>query len=258
MKNRIDFVKRFLPKWISTLKSESLIKSKPVEVGMHSKVFVSHAKEDERYATAIIELLESIGIEESAILSSSVPGYSVPLNSNRFDYLGKEFRSNKFFMVYILSSDYYKSASCMNEVGASWVLKNEYTTISLPGVMNKMQGGVLDVKRTGISFDVEEDKLRSCLNEFKNVMVKWFELEPVTDVKWERLRKEFIEKMTTPVFTVADCIPKVKEELYQSGKELTKSSIINLGYSPDMADKITKQLIRERCVRQRYSRLIWN
>lgn len=121
-----------------------------------------------------------------------------------------------------------------------------------------MQGGVLDNKRVGISFDANEDELKSCLNEFKNVMVKWFGLEPVSDAKWERLRKEFFRKMTTPVLTVAECTFKVKEELYHSGKELTKSSIINLGYSPDMANEIIKQLIRDHCVRQRYSRLIWN
>lgn len=256
IKNSIDRMKYILAEGVSSLR-ERLIKDEPVSIETHPKVFISHAKADKRYAIAVIELLEPIGIKGRAILSSSVPEYSVPLNSNRFDYLEEEFRANKFFMVYILSPDYYKDVPCMNELGASWVLKSKYTTIRLPGVTTEMQGGVLDGKRIGISFDADEDELISRLNEFKNVMVRWFGLEAVPDVKWERLRKEFIEKMTTPIFSAADCIPRIKEELCHPGKELTRNSIINLGYSRDMADKIIKQLIREHHIRQRYSRLIW-
>lgn len=257
MKELIKLVRHFWEKNEQARKVEDVIKSESVPAEMRLKIFVSHTKNDELYAKAFIELLESIGVEEEAILSSSLPEYSIPLNNTRYDYFGREFRLNKVFMVYILSEDYYKDVACMNEMGASWVLKNEYTTIKLPGFTGRVQSGAINPSRVGISFDVSDDELKLRLNELRKMIVEWFELGQISDAKWERKRNEFITKMTAHALTVEDCIVKIKRELQCAGMELTKSSIIKLGYSPDVADEVIKQLIRECTIRKKYRRLIW-
>ncbi len=36
-------------------------------------------------------------------------------------------------MIYHLSDNYYDSVACLNEMGAAWVVQNDYTVVGIPG-----------------------------------------------------------------------------------------------------------------------------
>nr|WP_187307761.1 hypothetical protein [Ruminococcus sp. AF46-10NS] len=42
----------------------------------------------------------------------------------------------------MLSDNYYSSVACLNEMGATWVLKKEYRSILLPGLIQKIEGAI--------------------------------------------------------------------------------------------------------------------
>lgn len=100
------------------------------------KIFISHSEKDIAYVSKFVELLEKIGVKQEHLFCSSVAGYQIPMSDNDEDdiykYLREQFRDHELFVIYMLSKDYYKSAVCLNEMGAAWVLKTAYQSILLP------------------------------------------------------------------------------------------------------------------------------
>ena len=82
----------------------------------------------------------------------------------------------------------------MNEMGAAWVLKSEYTSILLPGFEYKEIKGAVNPNKIGMKLDDEEELLKKRLGELKNLMSKEFGIS-VPDMRWEKKRNDFIEVM---------------------------------------------------------------
>ena len=162
---------------------------------LKNKIFISHSGKDKEYVKLLTELLEDIGLSETDIFCSSMPGYGIPLNNNIYDYLSSEFKTNMLIVLYALSDNYYESVACLNEMGASWVLKNKYTTILLPGFEFKNIEGAIDPQKIGIKLDGDLDELKHCLCEFKDFLINRFNLNIISPSKWERIRDEFINKV---------------------------------------------------------------
>ena len=93
------------------------------------KIFISHASKDYDYVLRIVELLEDIGVKERELFFSSLPEYGIRGGKNIYQALREEFENYNLHVLYILSDNYYHSITCMNEMGAAWVLHNKYTTI---------------------------------------------------------------------------------------------------------------------------------
>lgn len=159
---------------------------------LKNKIFISHSEKDKEFVKLLINLLESIGMNETNIFCSSMPGYGVPLKNNIYDYLAKEFTTNELLVVYILSNNYYKSVACLNEMGAAWVLKKDYMSLLLPGFEFEKIKGAIDPCQIGIKLDGDEEFTKHRLGELKDMCVKLFNLEAITATRWERKRDEFI------------------------------------------------------------------
>lgn len=86
---------------------------------MSKRIFISHSAEDKEFALALVELLEDMRLGEKDIFCSSVAGYGIPSGVDIFEYLSTQFRSRELFVFYLLSDNYYASASSLNEMGAS-------------------------------------------------------------------------------------------------------------------------------------------
>ena len=94
----------------------------------------------------------------------------------------------------MLSNNYYKSPVCLNEMGAAWVLKSEYTSILLPGFEYREIKGAVNPNKIGMKLDDEEELLKKRLGELKNLISKEFGIS-VPDMRWEKKRNDFIEVM---------------------------------------------------------------
>ncbi len=157
-----------------------------------SRLFISHCTKDTEYVKEFVRFLEAIGMPEGSIFCSSVEGYKIEWGQDIYDYLETEFNNiNKNLIVlFMLSENYYNSTPCLNEMGATWVLKKEYRSVLLPGFEYTKIEGAIDAKKVGIKFD--NPNLSYDLNNVKQQMALIFGFEPPVDNKWDRIRNDFI------------------------------------------------------------------
>ena len=98
--------------------------------------------------------------------------------------------------ILVLSDNYYQSVACMNEMGAAWVLKNDYTTILLPGFEFKEIKGAINPRQIGLKLDGDLDDVKEKLGQLKDTLGQKFGLSPLSDVRWERKRDTFISAVS--------------------------------------------------------------
>lgn len=158
-----------------------------------AQLFVSHAEADAPYIEAFVKFLEELGFDDSNMFCSSVEGFGISWGDNIYDYLENKFNNNEndLMVLFMLSDNYYNSAACLNEMGAAWVLKKNYRSILLPGFEFKDIKGAVDPRRIAIKLD--DEKLMTKLNDIKAQLTELFELRPINDTKWDKMRTELME-----------------------------------------------------------------
>lgn len=156
------------------------------------KVFISHSSKDEHYVSALVELLEDIGLKGSQLFCSSIPGYGIPLDQDIYEYLKTQYKQYNLHIIFILSNNYYQSAASLNEMGAAWILHNEYTSILLPGFDFKEIKGAINPRKVALKLDGDLSDVKEKLGQLKDSLIKEFSLEPIPDSRWEKKRDDFI------------------------------------------------------------------
>lgn len=122
------------------------------------KIFISHSSKNKSYGDKLVDLLRRIGIKEKEIIYTSNPAYGIPVGSNIFTWL-KDQISEKPFVIYLLSEEYYRSIPCLNEMGAAWVIENKHIAIFTPTFdlsSKEFQNGVLDPRLLGFYITKKE------------------------------------------------------------------------------------------------------
>ncbi len=157
-----------------------------------SKIFISHSSRDKGYVTYFTDLLEYIGLKKEQLFCSSVPGYGIPLGEDIYDYLKQQFKIYDLYVIFILSTNYYESIACMNEMGAAWVLQNKYTIILLPEFEFCEIKGAINPRRIALSFNDDKIEIKEKLNQLKDALVQEFKLDLVSNIRWEEKRDDFI------------------------------------------------------------------
>lgn len=123
-------------------------------------LFISHSSEDEKIATSLVKMLRTLGFNKKNLFCSSVPGYDIPEGEDIYDTLAAKFVEYDIYVIFLLSNNYYDSVACLNEMGATWVLKAKYSTIVCPGF------SVPEIKGA-----VNPRKMAVVLGDSKRVMV---------------------------------------------------------------------------------------
>ena len=141
------------------------------------KVFISHASNDKPFVQLIVNLLEDIGLSETEIVCSSIPGYGIPLGKDIYDWLSEQFQNCDLHIIFILSDNYYNSVACLNEMGAAWVLKQKYDTVLLPEFDFPQIKGAINPQQIGIKLDSDCTELNQRLNELKDSLIDEFKLQ---------------------------------------------------------------------------------
>lgn len=157
------------------------------------RLFISHCTKDAEYIKAFVEFLEAMGMPENSIFCSSIEGYKIEWGADIYDYLASEFNNEnkKLMVIFMLSKNYYKSPACLNEMGATWILKKDYRSILLPGFEYKKITGAIDPNKIAIKLD--SNNLNTDLNDVKKQFELMFDFKAPVDAKWDRIRKNFIE-----------------------------------------------------------------
>ncbi|MEK3715799.1 toll/interleukin-1 receptor domain-containing protein [Paenibacillus sp. FSL R7-0333] len=151
------------------------------------KIFVSHSSKDKSICDAFVELMEAIGVPEEMILYTSSARYGIPGDLDIFDYLRQNL-SGQTTVFFMLSDNYYESVYCLNEMGAAWIARNDFSTFILPNFSGEIRG-VIDRNKKGYSLMEPID-----LIQFKNKLLESFEIN-LSENKWEDIKNNFIEKL---------------------------------------------------------------
>lgn len=122
------------------------------------KILISHASANKEYGNALVELLRGIGLKEDEIIFTSNTAYGIPIGQNIFKWLKSQI-SEKPFVVYLLSKEYYSSVACLNEMGAAWIIENEHAILFTPNFdinSKEFQNGAIDPREIGFYINDEE------------------------------------------------------------------------------------------------------
>ena len=148
------------------------------------KIFISHSSKDEMICSSFVELLETIGISDKEILYTSSARHGIPGDSNIFDYL-RGHLSDGITVFYMLSDNYYDSVYCLNEMGASWVIQNDFSIIMLPNFDGQIKG-VIDKDKKGYNLRQPIE-----LIQLKNKLTEKFSCN-ISEEKWEDAKNKFL------------------------------------------------------------------
>jgi len=181
----------------AALESVDVIKAaKEDQTGKNDKkqplLFISHSTADEEIVTGLVEMLRTIGFNKNNLFCSSFPGYDIPEGEDIYDYLQAKLLDYKLFVIFVLSDSYYNSAACLNEMGAAWVLKANYSTIILPGFQIPDIKGAVNPRKMAVVME-DDKRVRSKLNQLKDRLIEFFGLpETEDDTIWENDRNKFV------------------------------------------------------------------
>lgn len=151
-----------------------------------NKVFISHAYKDRDYVDALVELFKNIGLSHNQIFCTSAIGYDIKIDEDILSSIKEQFQNCSLHFICMHSDNYYKSAICLNEMGAAWVLDLPCTSMLLPGFETGQMTGVINSKTNAIKLHNREaeivDKLtqlcEKLLSELKLPMLSTEELIP--------------------------------------------------------------------------------
>jgi len=153
-----------------------------------NKVFISHSSNDKHYGSAIVKLLRGIGLKREQIIFTSDEDYGIPINEDIFDYLKTQINGSAY-IIYLLSDSYYNSIPCLNEMGAAWIIQNQYTLIAIPDfdfTNSNFINGAINPRRIGFKMNNEKR-----IVEFKNIISKEFGLD-IDEADWNRVLKAYL------------------------------------------------------------------
>jgi len=125
------------------------------------KIFISHSSRNKFYGNKLVDLLRSVGIKENEIIFTSNTAYGIPVGQNIFNWLKSQI-TEKPFVIYLLSEEYYQSIACLNEMGAAWIIENKHAALFTPNFnlsSKEFQSGALDPREIGFYVTDEERTL---------------------------------------------------------------------------------------------------
>lgn len=158
-------------------------------------LFISHATENEAIAESLVLLLRTLGLNNKNLFCSSVSGYDINEGEDIYDTLASKFREHDIFVILLLSQEYYKSSACLNEMGAMWVLKADYSTIVCPNFSIPEIKGCVNPNKMAVILD-DMKRVKGKLNQLKDRLINFFSLPEVEDdTIWENDRDKFLESI---------------------------------------------------------------
>ena len=200
------------------------------------KIFISHSSKDVEFVAKIVALLDDMGLDQTQVFCSSLPGYDIPVGKDIFGFLREQFREFCLHVIIVHSMNYYKSPVCLNEMGAAWVLRSNCTSFLLPGFGFDGMRGVVNQNAIAIKLDNNETELQDKLNQLYDMLAEEFGLRKKAAIIWEQKRNLFIRDVQA---LKADALVKEHEdddiELNDRGLLIRKSDIAvgkNIVYCP--------------------------
>lgn len=198
------------------------------------KLFISHSSKDKAYVIEFVKLLESIGMDESNVVCTSVPGYGVPIGTGIYDWLREQFEESELMVIYFLSHNYYMSPASLNEMGAAWVVKSDERLILLPGFDFNNIKGCVKSDIAGFKLDGDVAELKEGLGELKDSLIRDYDLKEISSPRWERNRDEFIKNVNNIKEGTTDDKADKDADVNQTLIQNSRDSVEGLTYEDEV------------------------
>lgn len=160
-------------------------------------IFLSHCSKNKEYADILRQFIINLGVKNNQLIYTSHPLNKIPLDENIYDYLRKQF-NNDLFVIELLSEEYFNSPACLNEMGAAWVTKSDYTNVFLPDFdfnSEKYHNCAIDESKMGIVLR-PDNNLKVSLYELKEKIAKIFNLV-ISETEVQYYIEEFFKALET-------------------------------------------------------------
>lgn len=157
------------------------------------KIFISHSSKNANYGQAIVDLLVAVGVNNEQIIFTSNDAFGIPTGQNIFNWLRARI-AEKPHVIYLLSTEYYSSIACLNEMGAAWIVENEHTIIFTPefeASSPEFQSGALDPREMGFKIN-NHDRVTGFIEALRDI----FPISTKTVFVSQKIR-EFIQKVNS-------------------------------------------------------------
>jgi hypothetical protein len=159
-------------------------------------IFLSHSSSDIAYGDILEKYIAGLGVENKQLIYTSHPMHKIPLDEDIYNYLRKNI-NNKMLMIFLLSDNYFDSPACLNEMGAAWVTRSNYSTVFTPNFNfgnSKYRECVIDKNKMGVVLN--GDKLcKSGMIELKDKIISLFGLS-IDEKQSSYLIDEFINEIS--------------------------------------------------------------
>lgn len=177
-------IKEYIVELMEYKEETPQVTTKQVTENAKRKIFISHASADKEVCDAFVDILENLGVPEDEILYTSSPRHGVPGDMDIFEYLRSNISSG-ITVFYMLSDNYYKSAYCLNEMGAAWITQNDSSTFILPNLTVGIRG-VIDGNKKAYNLSEPLE-----LIQLKGKILEAFGGK-ISEAKWEEVKSEFL------------------------------------------------------------------
>lgn len=143
------------------------------------KIFISHSSVDAEIGEKFLDALIDLGVNEQNIFYSSRYHTGVKLGKD-FHKVVKDALNSSRIVIFLLTRSFYKSAACLNEMGACWMMGKEILPILLDGLTYQDMKGFIDSHYIAYTPNISESfKLKSVLRPFINKELKDKDAEEV-------------------------------------------------------------------------------
>lgn len=148
------------------------------------KIFLSHAKVNEKIADAICTLLgDGLNVVRKNIFCSSLPGQSIPGGFNFVEHIKAKLVESDV-VVSVLTQNYLDREFCLAELGACWILEKRVIPLVVAPLTYSSVKATLSLKQAWRINDADD------LNSFAEDL-----LSKVEPAQWGYAAKKFLDKI---------------------------------------------------------------
>lgn len=143
------------------------------------KIFISHSSADSAIGEKFLDALINLGVNEKNIFYSSKYHTGVKLGKDFHEVVRDALNSSEI-VIFLLTRNFYKSAACLNEMGACWITRKEILPILLDGLTFKDMKGFIDSHYIAYTPNISDSfKLKLVLRPYINPDLKDKDAESV-------------------------------------------------------------------------------
>jgi len=188
-----------------------------------AKIFISHASADQKLADAFARLLEGgINLSQKHIFCTSLEDQGIPAGEDFKSFIQKKLEESEI-VVALITENYYASAFCMCELGATWIRAKNFIPFIVPPL------GFADLKGVLAGMQVLRINDSGALDQARDRILPLAE-DAAGTPRWTKRRDEFLKGLPSllkslpkPKIIKPEDFKKLKSEKEEYKREFDKS-----------------------------------